>query len=643
MKEIRNQIYVNDCPTVSSKHNRSTAYSSSFKSGLSASPTHKQVENPVYPIRAEDDKDALETWLQLLPKLSNVLGPALGKDYSAALVRQNSPDGLVPVIRIQSASGQSTATRNRVREQIDKICSLHGRQSLQLQFSRGIPTRLVRQGECPVVDGEANENIIFPHHRRYWHNPGMGASIGLKDHDVSATLGGYILVDGEIYILTVDHIFDESKTNIVMSPSIMDVNELQDVIDQTIRDIVAEIETTNSLTIDCIDGIPLTTIMDLYQDDLKRFQKYQKDLAREPSDFKLGTLGNRCGQLVKTACGDHNQALKHRMDWSIIDVFNNRKGGVNKHRCPLEYYKEGKWGDHSEELNPLGVDPLCQTTCELKPGMLVQYVGQGSGAQFGHISAAPVLFTLNGETSSEWAIILEPESQQISMNYFGDSGSWVLRETDNALVGLLWGWVEGHLLFTPIKDVFNDIKSVLNTGEIRLPRAPDSPHPSCLLKCRSKLPNVHSQTRKSYFRPLRPTNDKTLPARRGQPQTPDPVRVATNAARSQPSDSPAPGSYYSIPSPGASTPVSSPPDLSTSSPSSPALTPREQHEFEGEPFSNTSEPAILNSDYEDSENEIRPSSISESKASVEKLPDSKLVTENAIPKTSLNFILQPQC
>jgi hypothetical protein len=179
--------------------------------------------------------------------------------------------------------------------------------------------------------------------------------------------------------------------------------------------------------------------------------------------------------MAKTACSDYIrlgsiEALKHRMDWSIFEVVENRRG-VNKHRCPFEYYETGNGDDLSDDIYPLGVDPLCETICELEPNMPVQYVGQGSGAQFGHISAAPVSITFNEETSSEWAIVLQPESQQSPTTHSGDSGSWVLRQSDNALVGLLWGWVDGHLLFTPIKDVFNDIKLTLNADMICLPGA----------------------------------------------------------------------------------------------------------------------------------------------------------------------------
>ncbi|KAN0076079.1 hypothetical protein V8E54_007349 [Elaphomyces granulatus] len=610
-KLVKDQILAdfNACPS----DNRSTAHSLSFKSGLSASQTDERVENPIFPVSTEDDKDALETWFLLLPELSSVLGPALGKDYSAALVRQKSPDGMVPIIRIQSASGQSTAIRIRLREQINKICSIHGRQSLQLQFSRGILRRLV--GQSQVVDDEANENMIFPHHRRYWHNPGMGASIGLEDYNISATLGGYILIDGHIFILTVDHIFDNAETTTVVSPSVPDVDNLQMDLEQTIRDIVAAI---NGNWGKDRNEVPLTDIMDLYQlqVDLKRFQQYRKELARQPRDFKLGRLRKRCVQLAKTACGDYTrpapvEALEHRMDWSILEVVGSRRG-VNKYRCPFEYFTTGNWNDQWEELHPLGVGPLCKTTCELEPNMAVKYVGQGSGPQFGHISAAPVSVTLNGENSSEWAIILQPESQQIFTTYFGDSGSWVLRQSDNALVGLLWGWVDGHLVFTPIKDVFSDIKSALNADIICLPVASDSNslHSNALqICCLSENPRQS----KTYFRRYPSEIENPIEV------DPDPVRV-TDPTRSQPSNSPVSESCYSIPSPESDASVSSPPELSTSSPSSSALSPRE-HEFEGAHFAepNSSEPAILNSDDD-----------------VDNLP----ITEDAIIKTSLDFILQ---
>ncbi len=122
-------------------------------------------------------------------------------------------------------------------------------------------------------------------------------------------------------------------------------------------------------------------------------------------------------------------------------------------------------------------------------------LGKVQDAQFGHISAAPVSITLNEETSSEWAIVLQPESQQISTTHLGDSGSWVLRQSDNALVGLLWGWVDGHLLFTPIKDVFNDIKSMLNADMICLPGAQEFNSNALKICCLNEHPR-QSEVRK---------------------------------------------------------------------------------------------------------------------------------------------------
>jgi len=60
-------------------------------------------------------------------------------------------------------------------------------------------------------------------------------------------------------------------------------------------------------------------------------------------------------------------------------------------------------------------------------------------------------------------------SQQEGSDCFeGDSGAWVIRD-DNKLVGLLWAWDNHQLLFTPIQDVFADIKRRLNAKKIHLP------------------------------------------------------------------------------------------------------------------------------------------------------------------------------
>ena len=40
----------------------------------------------------------------------------------------------------------------------------------------------------------------------------------------------------------------------------------------------------------------------------------------------------------------------------------------------------------------------------------------------------------------------------------GDSGSWILEKNSNSLLGMLWGWSDGCLLFTPIHDIFADIR-----------------------------------------------------------------------------------------------------------------------------------------------------------------------------------------
>jgi len=205
--------------------------------------------------------------------------------------------------------------------------------------------------------------------------------------------------------------------------------------------------------------------------------------------------------------------MSHRMDWSISTVHYDR-AGENRHRH--DFCSESGIADpRSENLHPLGAGILCQKTCDVEPDVLIHYVGQGSGRQSGQISAAPVLVNWNGVSTSEWAMVVPADQQRGGETYYGDSGAWVLRDSDNALVGLLWGWINGSLIFTPIKDVFADIRETLNATEVCLPKPLRPPHPRVVAGsamatqiCRIKEP------RKPIglpLLPLRPVSNIRLP------------------------------------------------------------------------------------------------------------------------------------
>src|SRR5205814_7651975 len=92
--------------------------------------------------------------------------------------------------------------------------------------------------------------------------------------------------------------------------------------------------------------------------------------------------------------------------------------------------------------------------------------------------------------SQEWAIAV-PDSDKGSSELFeGDSGAWIIRN-DNKLVGLLWGWDNYLLLFTPVRDVFADIERVFSGAKnICLP--PHSRSSRTMLRNTKRISRKHN-------------------------------------------------------------------------------------------------------------------------------------------------------
>jgi len=262
------------------------------------------------------------------------------------------------------------------------------------------------------------------------------------------------------------------------------VSELTEILQQTIRDLEARFENkakedfpSGNIT---VEDLPRIESLKVLEGDIIRYDEYLRDLGRKPRDFLLGEIHRRCVPQLRTATDlyrldQESIPMAHRMDWSISTVRYGRRG-ENRHRHNL-CTESGTVDLLSENLHPLGAGILCQETCDVEPNALVHYVGQGSGRQSGQISAAPVHVTWDGVSTSEWAMVVPPDQQQKGETYFGDSGAWVIRDSDNALVGLLWGWINGNLIFTPIKDVFADIRETLNATEVCLPKPSTPPYP----------------------------------------------------------------------------------------------------------------------------------------------------------------------
>jgi len=288
-----------------------------------------------------------------------------------------------------------------------------------------------------------------------------------------------------------------------------DVSELIGDIEQTFRDMEADA----SELLNGLDPLSEGVSLDILRhdpdftgrvDELDRWKRYYRELKRDEKDFDLGYVYRRSGFRLKSASGgppssDQNQ-LQCRMNWSVVEVIKNRLG-ENRHRHA--FCTQTRTMDFlSENQYPKGAGPLCQFTGDAGGSDKVYFVGESSGRQTGQISATRRLICCEGSESYEWTIA--PDEPRASEHYRGDSGAWIIRSSDNALVGLLWCWYDGHLVFTSIKEVFADIRDTLNANEIRLPKSM-RPDPEITGQAFAVLQGI-SIARKQEKSPRRPRN-----------------------------------------------------------------------------------------------------------------------------------------
>ena len=465
-----------------------------------------------------EDEEALTTWANfVLPQLPKAVDDLpIGEKYSAALVRQEGSDGTpIPIIRFRSSNGQSEATRKTIRTKIENLCKQNGRPVLPVQFSKGITVPLVgnekRSMDCLVADDDPpNDKKRFPHQRRHWQKVGMGASIGMREcAHISATSGGYILINEQKYMLSVDHFIQEAmecdtcNTGItgntyeastkINSPSPGDVDELSQDLDSKLIELELKVRDSAPQ-----EEIPLGRAREMLlpeeiSEELKQFERFRQDLRKDAKEYELGEVVYRCVQDSFRESTWHQptaaSTLLHRMDWSISKVRKLREGkNVHRHGRVTEL---GMDNFKAEIVKPEGAGEPCEETGEPQGGDKVHYVGQTSGLRFGIINPALQLVKdEQGNISQEWAIVVSDSDKEGSEFFAGDSGAWIIRN-DKKLVGLLWGWDNFLLLFTPVRDVFADIERVLG-GSKKICLPPHSRSSRIMLQTTQRISRKHN-------------------------------------------------------------------------------------------------------------------------------------------------------
>ena len=236
-------------PGIESEPSNSHAYTLHSSNTRSCSSSERAR---VFPIRPKDHRQLVTIWLKYnLPALPTILSPILGGTYTASLVRRGHFDiRAQPCIQIESPCIPGLDAQDIIKDSLRDIFNKDEHQPIQVRFVRGSARKL--NGGVEEEDDAAGESADFQRLRfnfiRPYSRPGMGASLGLLcSRKIVGTLGGYILVDGQKYVLTSDHFVTESQEpansdsnyadlDTLTSPSSYDLKRLENCLKQNKRD-----------------------------------------------------------------------------------------------------------------------------------------------------------------------------------------------------------------------------------------------------------------------------------------------------------------------------------------------------------------------------------------------------------------------
>ena len=447
----------------------------------------------ILPIDSCMDEDAVTTWTESIsPNLSKIFERAeINYPCTVTLVRQRDAlIGPIPVIRFQSR-GQTEVERQIIQEQIKYFCSQHGRSELPVHFYSATMVTLVGNSFAD----DPPDNLIVPRQSRYYQQPGMSASIGMSQCEHSfATLGGYVLVGGRPFMLTVWHLIEDASAcgdcrgsraidHSVDSPAPADVIALTRTFDKARR--------TFSLQIEHSDLMPAEDEVSL--DDLSQvrtrteftrmdyYNQWREELIEKDSeDFKLGRLVESSDGYTLDAPfyrRENDSTVKsHCFDWAIFQVEQTRLGR-NKFRYPRGIELDDQhFEEEAESLD--GIGEICEGSREFRPNETVFYFGSKSYYREGIINQIPVRCMDSwGRAFEKWSILLQDTIEVKVDDVKGDSGAWIFAKSDNHVLGLLRAFDGKQLLFTPIREVFHQISSKMGNLHVEVlhldrPRAP---------------------------------------------------------------------------------------------------------------------------------------------------------------------------
>lgn len=460
----------------------------------------------VFPIIPKESRRLVQIWYKsVLPALPQILSPRLGGNYAASLVRRGqSKLAARPCIQIESPCHPGPVAQRIIKDSVSELWKKDNLEPISVLFTEGSVKKLNGEGGEDDDDGgkwQKGWQQLELNYNRPYSKPGMGASVGLLcSKKLSATLGGYVLIGGEKYMLTSEHFVSKSREQVnrdgndpdcvtLTSPSREDLDKIENNLKQTKRDLDGEI---NSLvpTIYPDGDYAEDAFNDPNDAKLREATRRNEEVrslldqvTKPPLEYAVGTvekfsLERRTEVISRSLANDvglRNDQLmvKHQMDWALFKTNSQTaQHGENRHKYRSNRdAMDDHYVDESDNAKPPG--DVCHETCGAEAGYTVYYVGQRSKRRSGMVHM-PTLQCIDSSETLAWGLS-DPDGYEIpESDVAGDSGAWVIREDGNKLMGQVHSFGQGRVLFTPIDVIFADLKAICES-DVSLPPCPPDP------------------------------------------------------------------------------------------------------------------------------------------------------------------------
>ena len=512
----------------------------------------------VFPIKPKDDPRLVQIWFEhILPALPKILSPSLGGTYAVSLVRRGLRGiGAKPCIQIESPRIPNPRIKQTIKDSLNDIYTDNNHRWVSVRFLKGSVKKL--NGEKDEDHDDVEESAESQRYRfnlvRPYSKLRLSASLGLKcSKRVVATLGGFVDIGGEKYMLTSEHFVthsqepanidvDDTELETITSPSRYDLNWMENNLKQTKRDLDYEINLRirkiygdQEIPVDDLSRQVLTSELHGRVEQVKSLLEQVKKPANE---YAIGTVFMMSTEPRKAAVPRSvadvarlkNKKLEamYHMDWSLCKLDTDKAQALeNRHK--YRSCQEATEDDYIEETDAANQPgDICHETCDVASGVAVYYVGQGSKHRTGIVNI-PSLISRDSSTTLDWGI-LSSDDQEIPYEHVaGDSGAWVIRQNGNKVMGQVHSYSSGQVLFTPIDIIFADIAKECGV-DAHLPSPPsgsrqlvsaDSARPLCA------TPPTPPMRSLKFLRPspvasddppkISSTGEMTSPARASQP------------------------------------------------------------------------------------------------------------------------------